>query len=409
MDGQRARAAARPGATRCSRTTPSSVSGCGWRSTPRRSTPRHLLERLGAAVGDDLVAAILKPPGDRGRDRAPARARGRRLARALGRVDGADGSRRPALLALAGDLVRQGVWIIGGDGWAYDIGFGGLDHVLSLGPQRQHPGARHRGLLEHRRPGLEGDAARRRGEVRRRRQGDRQEGPRRDRPRLRQRLRRPGRDGRQRRSRRPRRSLEAEAWPGPSLVIAYSTCIAHGIDMAKSMSHQKDAVKSGYWPLYRFHPTEIEDGQPFKLDSQRRRSRSPTSSPPRPASPCSQRTHPERAAELADAGQADADERWRYYEQLGRDRAHRRPHVPTRVTPDVESDAGYRYDRGDLAMTVDLAHPLPRARAALTDRRLGRSAHRRPRHRRGASRRPASAPSSCRRCSRRRSSTRRSS
>src|SRR5690606_24160120 len=61
--------------------------------------------------------------------------------------------------------------------------------------------------------------------------------------------------------------LEADAWPGPSLVIAYSTCIAHGIDMSKSMTHQKDAVKSGYWPLYRFHPSEVEGGQPFKLDS----------------------------------------------------------------------------------------------------------------------------------------------
>ena len=61
--------------------------------------------------------------------------------------------------------------------------------------------------------------------------------------------------------------LEADAWPGPSLVIAYSTCIAHGIDMSKSMTHQKDAVKSGYWPLYRFHPSEIEGGKPFKLDS----------------------------------------------------------------------------------------------------------------------------------------------
>ena len=54
---------------------------------------------------------------------------------------------------------------------------------------------------------------------------------------------------------------QADAWPGPSLVIAYSTCIAHGIDMSKSMSHQKDAVKSGYWPLYRFQPTEV-DGVP---------------------------------------------------------------------------------------------------------------------------------------------------
>jgi pyruvate-ferredoxin/flavodoxin oxidoreductase len=110
--------------------------------------------------------------------------------------------------------------------------------------------------------------------------------------------------------------LEADAWPGTSLVIAYSTCIAHGIDMSKSMSHQKDAVKSGYWPLYRYQPSEAEGGQPFKLDSAA------------PSIPIKdfvatetrfailQRTNPERAAELAALGQADADERWRYYQQL---------------------------------------------------------------------------------------------
>jgi pyruvate-ferredoxin/flavodoxin oxidoreductase len=110
--------------------------------------------------------------------------------------------------------------------------------------------------------------------------------------------------------------LEADAWPGPSLVIAYSTCIAHGIDMSKSMSHQKDAVRSGYWPLYRFHPSEIDGGKPFKLDSAK------------PTIPIAdfvatetrfavlQRTNPERAAELAMLAQADADGRWRYYEQL---------------------------------------------------------------------------------------------
>ena len=110
--------------------------------------------------------------------------------------------------------------------------------------------------------------------------------------------------------------IEAEAWPGPSLVIAYATCIAHGIDMSRSMSHQKDAVKSGYWPLYRFQPSEVEDGIPFKLDSAK------------PSMPISefvatetrfailQRTNPEKAAELAELIQADADERWRYYEQM---------------------------------------------------------------------------------------------
>jgi len=62
--------------------------------------------------------------------------------------------------------------------------------------------------------------------------------------------------------------LEAEAHPGPSLIIAYSQCIAHGIDMAKGMTQQKLAVESGHWPLYRYNPAlEIEGKNPFQLDS----------------------------------------------------------------------------------------------------------------------------------------------
>jgi pyruvate-ferredoxin/flavodoxin oxidoreductase len=137
--------------------------------------------------------------------------------------------------------------------------------------------------------------------------------------------------------------LEAEAYPGPSLVIAYSTCIAHGIDMSKSMTHQKDAVRSGYWPLYRFHPSEAEAGQPFKLDFKA------------PSIPLADfvatearyatlaRTHPQQAARLAALAQADVAERWRYYEQLA---AIQRtvPQVGSDVEPEVDSDAGYRYD-----------------------------------------------------------------
>jgi pyruvate-ferredoxin/flavodoxin oxidoreductase len=110
-------------------------------------------------------------------------------------------------------------------------------------------------------------------------------------------------------------------------VIAYSTCIAHGIDMSKSMTHQKDAVKSGYWPLYRFHPSEIDDGHPLQLDSH------PPTIPVRDfianeaRFAMLERTHPERARELAALVQADADERWRYYEQLAA--MYRTiPHVP---------------------------------------------------------------------------------
>jgi pyruvate-ferredoxin/flavodoxin oxidoreductase len=110
--------------------------------------------------------------------------------------------------------------------------------------------------------------------------------------------------------------IEAEAWPGPSLVIAYSTCIAHGIDMAQSMTHMKDAVRSGYWPLYRYSPSETDHVTPFHLDSKA------------PAIPVAdfvatearfaalRRTEPERAAQLEALLQADADERWRYYSQL---------------------------------------------------------------------------------------------
>jgi pyruvate-ferredoxin/flavodoxin oxidoreductase len=137
--------------------------------------------------------------------------------------------------------------------------------------------------------------------------------------------------------------LEAEAYPGTSLVIAYSTCIAHGIDMAKSMTHQKDAVRSGYWPLYRFHPSAAESGQPFQLDSKA------------PSIPLADfvatearyatlaRTHPHQAARLAELHQADITERWRYYEQLAG--VHRTvPQAPSDVGPEVDSDAGYQYD-----------------------------------------------------------------
>ncbi len=118
------------------------------------------------------------------------------------------------------------------------------------------------------------------------------------------------------------------------------------------MSHQKDAVKSGYWPLYRFHPSEVEGGRPFKLDS------IAPSIPIRDFVATEtrfailQRTNPGRAAELADLAQSDADERWHYYEQLaGVERTVPHVHKPdSDIVPDIETDAGYRYEvEGDPA------------------------------------------------------------
>jgi pyruvate-ferredoxin/flavodoxin oxidoreductase len=120
---------------------------------------------------------------------------------------------------------------------------------------------------------------------------------------------------------------EADAWDGPSLIIAYSTCIAHGIDMTTSMAHQRDAVRSGYWPLYRFRPSEEAHVTPFQLDS---------AAPTMPVREFAlqearfamlARSDPERSERLLDLAQADVDERWHYYEQLaGVERAV--PHPP---------------------------------------------------------------------------------
>jgi pyruvate-ferredoxin/flavodoxin oxidoreductase len=277
---------------------------------------RRLLARLAPSVGGELVRELLESKQDSEPEIDLQRERVARLREVLARVDGQQRADAQHLLALADDLVRQGVWIIGGDGWAYDIGFGGLDQVLSSG--------RNVNILVldtevYSNTGGQASKATQRGAVAKFAASGKATGK---------------KDlGAVARSygnvyvaqiamgandaHATKALLEADAWPGPSLVIAYSTCIAHGIDMEKSMSHQRDAVRSGYWPLYRFRPsTESEGGQPFHLDS---------AAPSIPVKDfvatetryaILERTNPERAAELGQLAQADADERWRYYEQL---------------------------------------------------------------------------------------------
>ena len=236
-------------------------------STPRTATRGACSSGSRRVVGDELAAAILDNP----QDTEPQIVEQRRLvARARRAARGARRRRTPPTRldspTVASNLVRQGVWLIGGDGWAYDIGFGGLDHVLSSG--------RNVNILVldtevYSNTGGQASKATQRGAVAKFAAAGKSTGK---------------KDlGAIARAygnvyvaqismganelQTTKALLEADAWPGPSLVIAYSTCIAHGIDMSKSMTHQKDAVKSGYWPLYRFQPSEIDDGQPFKLDS----------------------------------------------------------------------------------------------------------------------------------------------
>ncbi len=276
---------------------------------------KALLKELSPAVGEDLARAILDNPQDSEALIAQQRVDVDKLRTALAGVKGEQEAHATTLLSLSGDLIRTGVWIMGGDGWAYDIGFGGVDAALASG--------RDINILVldtqvYSNTGGQASKATPRGAVAKFAAAGKASG-RKDLGAIARaygnvyvaQIALGASDAQTTKA-----LLEAEAWPGPSIVIAYSTCIAHGIDMSTSMSHQKDAVKSGFWPLYRFVPSEIEDGQPFKLDSKK------------PAMPIKEfvetetrfailaRTQPERAAELAALSQADADERWRYYSQL---------------------------------------------------------------------------------------------
>jgi pyruvate-ferredoxin/flavodoxin oxidoreductase len=312
---------------------------------------RRLVERLAPALGDDLVRGILDSQQDSEPEIVAQRARVARLRDALTALEGPFQADARHLLSLASDLVRQGVWIIGGDGWAYDIGFGGVDQVLSSGRNvnilvldtevysntgGQSSKATPRGAVAKFAAAGKGTAKKDLGAIARS-YGNVYVAQ----------VSMGGND-----QQTTKAMLEADAWPGPSLIIAYSTCIAHGIDMSKSMTHQKDAVRSGYWPLYRFHPSEVEGGKPFKLDSTTPSIKIADFVATEARFAVLQRTHPERAAELATLAQADADERWRYYEQLaGIERTV--PHLAHQdpaIVPEVETDAGYRYEgKGDPA------------------------------------------------------------
>ena len=309
---------------------------------------RNLLARLAPVVGPGLVAEILDASQSTEPEIEAQRVRVDRLRELLGGVDGEHAADARHLLALAGDLVRRGVWIIGGDGWAYDIGFGGLDHVLGSGRNvnvlvldtevysntgGQASKATPRGAVAKFSAAGKGTAKKDLGAIARS-YGNVYVAQ----------ISMGGSN-----SQTTRALLEADAWPGPSLVIAYSTCIAHGIDLSMSMAHQKDAVKSGYWPLYRFQPSEVEGGRPFKLDS---------AAPSIPVADfigsetrfgVLRRTNPERADELAQLLQADADERRRYYEQLaGIERTV--PHLAHDEPGDVDggdTDASDRAEQGD--------------------------------------------------------------
>jgi pyruvate-ferredoxin/flavodoxin oxidoreductase len=270
-------------------------------------------QRLLAEIEPELTAAILENPQT---DIAGIEEQRRHVSQLKDRLSQRvtdDRARR--LTEIADALVKKSVWIVGGDGWAYDIGSGGLDHVLASGRNvnvlvldtevysntgGQASKATPRGAIAK-------FAARGKKTVKKdlgliaAAYGDVYVAQVALGANYNQTI---------------KAFVEAEAWEGPSLIIAYSTCIAHGIDMATSMTHQKDAVKTGYWPLFRFHPGTEEHEQPFMLDSAAPSLplRSFTSKEGRFA--MLERGEPDAANILLEVSQGDVDEKRRLYEQM---------------------------------------------------------------------------------------------
>jgi pyruvate-ferredoxin/flavodoxin oxidoreductase len=303
--------------------------GLGMRLGVEKSTAtaRALLTTLADAVGPELARDLLRADQS---NEAGVSAQRERVVRLRERLDAlADDSSARHLSSLADALVRSDVWIIGGDGWAYDIGYGGLDHVLASG---ENVNVLVLDTEVYSNTGGQASKATPRGAVAKFATAGK-ETPKKDLGALAMQYGNVyvaqialGANEVQT----VRALAEAAAWPGPSLVLAYSTCIAHGIDMKYSMTHMRDAVKSGHWPLYRFAPGTEEGTKPFRLDSRKPAMALSEFARVEARFAMLERSDPERAHHLMALAQADVDERWRYYEQLaGVERSV--PHEPGAV------------------------------------------------------------------------------
>jgi len=240
----------------------------------------------------------------------------RQLADPEGSQAQARAERLRRLLDLADALVKKSVWLVGGDGWAYDIGFGGLDHVLAAG---RDVNALVLDTEVYSNTGGQSSKATPRAAVAKFAAGGKA-APKKDLGLMAitygtvyvASVAMGARD-----EHTIRAFLEAESYPGPSLIIAYSHCIAHGIDMARGMEHQKAAVDSGRWLLYRYDPRRADRGEnPLQLDSPGQR---------RPLEDALEQenrfrmlrySQPERARALARQAQAELERRWATYKAL---------------------------------------------------------------------------------------------
>jgi pyruvate-ferredoxin/flavodoxin oxidoreductase len=273
----------------------------------------ELLQQLRNALGDELVDAILQADEA---DEAGIYEQRQRVKTLREKLAGLHDEKAESLLQLSENLCRKSVWIVGGDGWAYDIGYGGLDHVLASG---QDVNILVLDTEVYSNTGGQKSKATPRGAVARFAAGGKQAAKKdlallamdyenvyvahiaygaKDVQTL-------------------RAFLEAEAHPGTSIIIAYAPCGAHGIDMMNNHQHQQMAVDSGHWPLFRFDPKRIGSGQnPLKLDSKE------PSLDYRDFMKTEARfstlwdSHPDHAEAFLKQAQADVMHRYHFYKQL---------------------------------------------------------------------------------------------
>ncbi|MEP7287829.1 MAG: pyruvate:ferredoxin (flavodoxin) oxidoreductase [Chloroflexota bacterium] len=273
----------------------------------------ELLKRMSSELGDDLVTALLTSEQ---KDEADIYDQRERVALLKDKLATSQNPEARLLLALADVLVKKDVWIVGGDGWAYDIGFGGLDHVLASG---RNVNVLVMDTEVYSNTGGQMSKSTPRGAVAKFASGGKT-APKKDLGLIAMsygsiyvaRVAMGAKDEQTLRA-----FIEAEAFNGPSLIIAYSHCIAHGINMTTAMKNQKAAVDSGQWLLYRYNPDRVETGEnPLILDSK---------APKIPVKEYMEMENrfkmlsfskPTVAKELATLAQQDVDQRWAMYEYL---------------------------------------------------------------------------------------------
>jgi pyruvate-ferredoxin/flavodoxin oxidoreductase len=274
---------------------------------------KELVESLSSKIGDDLAVAILSADQSTEEGIFAQRERVKAL---KDKLAGDKSQAARDLLAVADELVRKSVWIIGGDGWGYDIGYGGLDHVLASDANVNIL------LLDtevYSNTGGQMSKATPIGAVAKFAAGGKHT-PKKDIAMMAINYGRAyvahiamgGNDGQTMKA-----FLEADAYDGPSLIIAYSHCIAHGYDMVHGLDQQKAAVNSGHWPLFRYNPPLAKEGKnPFVLDSRP------------PSIPLEQyiynetrytmlvNSDPDEAKKLLHAAQENVNERWKLYQHM---------------------------------------------------------------------------------------------